>query len=324
VTVSGEALDAGRSKGKRLQTGRTLTVAKCRACNRGKPHPAFVCALKNRRLPASVRKGKDRASRLEGMQVPRTTAMFALTALFATLTACEEPAAKSDPPAPGAMLDRAPAASAAGPAAKPGGGLLAEASGVEGNLAITIRWSAEIVTGIPAEGLTTSVYKRTAQLLCPVTSSAEAPYSYFAVMDDPNAEPFAATGAYQPWWNEDCTGSLTIEDSYHADDPTLAGPEPIVRTAGTRPLSTGDTPLTVETDLNKARTRYMFLSPSADGFQQDEAPGYPAKRVAASAAPMAVMDFTLEGPIGDGKQEVVVQGGVLYVDWTFSRGRTTP
>lgn len=266
----------------------------------------------------------------------KTAAMFALTTLFATLTACEKPASQSDPApsstmggvpsgeAAGAMQDRAQAGSAAGPAEKPGGGLLAEASGVEGNLAITIRWSAEIVTGIPAEGLTTSVYKRTAQLICPVTSSAEAPYSYFAIMDNPSAEPFAATGAYQPWWNEDCTGSLTIEDSYHADDPTLAGPEPVVRTAGTRPLSTGDTPLTVETDLNKARTRYMFLSPSADGFQQHEAPGYPAKLVAASAAPMAVMDFTLEGPIGDGKREVAVQGGMLYVDWTFSRGRTTP
>ena len=43
--------------------------------------------------------------------------------------------------------------------------------------------------------------------------------------------------------------------------------------------------------------------------------------VKASAAPMAVMDFTLEGPIGGGKREVAVQGGMLYVDWTFTRGR---
>jgi hypothetical protein len=97
-----------------------------------------------------------------------------------------------------------------------------------------------------------------------------------------------------------------------------------VRTTGTRPLSTGDTPLTVETDLNRARTRYMFLTPSTDGFQQEAAPGYEAKLVKASAAPMATMDFTLEGPIGGGKREVAVQGGVLKVDWTFSRGRTKP
>jgi hypothetical protein len=36
------------------------------------------------------------------------------------------------------------------------------------------------------------------------------------------------------------------------------------------------------------------------------------------------MDFTLEGPIGGGKQEIAVEGGRLYVDWTFTRGRTKP
>jgi hypothetical protein len=68
----------------------------------------------------------------------------------------------------------------------------------------------------------------------------------------------------------------------------------------------------------------MFLSPSTDGFQQEAAPGYEAKLVKASAAPMATMDFTLEGPIGGGKREVPVQGGILKVDWTFTRGRTKP
>ncbi len=208
--------------------------------------------------------------------------------------------------------------------AKPGGSLVAEEAGVEGILAITIRWSAEIVKGIPEEGLLTQVYKRTTQLVCPVTSSDEATYSYFAAFDNPDGDVFAATGSYQPWWNEECTGSLTIEDSYHWDDPTLAGPEPIVRTSGTQQVSTGDTPLTVETDLNRARTRYMFLSPSADCFQQHEAEGYPAKLVSATSAPLATMDITLEGPIGGGSKEIVVEGGLLYVDWTFSRGRTKP
>ncbi len=212
----------------------------------------------------------------------------------------------------------------AGPAPKPGGGLLAEPSGLEGTLAISIRWSATIVTGIPAEGQTTTVYKRTAQLVCPITSSAEATASYFAAFDNPNGDPMAATGRYQPWWNEDCTGTLTIDDTYHFNDPTTAGPEPVVRTAGTRPLRTGDTPLTVETDLNRARTRYLFLSPSTGGFQQEAAPGYEAKLVKASSAPMATMDFTLEGPIGGGKREIAVQGGIVQVDWTFSRGRTKP
>ena len=256
-----------------------------------------------------------------------------LVALFA---ACGKPPASSEQQPPsesgepaaaqvGASAPKgAQAPSSAGPAPKPGGGLLAEPSGVEGILAISIRWSAKIVTGVPAEGLTTTVYKRTAKLVCPITSSAEAVASYFAAFDNPNGDPMAATGSYQPWWNEDCTGSLAIDDTYHFDDPTRAGPEPVVRTTGTRPLKTSDTPLTVETDLNRARTRYMFITPSTDGFQQEAAPGYEAKLVKASAAPMATMDFTLEGPIGGGKREVAVQGGTLQVEWTFSRGRTTP
>ena len=242
-----------------------------------------------------------------------------MSLLVVLLAACgNAPTPVDSPPA------AAPAPSTAGPAIKPGGGLVAEPSGVEGTLAITIRWSAEIVKGVPAEGLTTWVYKRTAQLVCPVTSSAEASASYFATFDNPNGDPMAATGAYQPWWNEDCTGSLTIDDTYHRDDPTLVGPEPIVRTRGTRPLSTADTPLTVETDLNRARTRYLFITPSTDGFQQEAAEGYEAKLVSASAAPMATMDFTLEGPIGGGNREIAVEGGMVYVVWTFTRGRTKP
>lgn len=204
---------------------------------------------------------------------------------------------------------------------EPGGRLLAEKSGIEGTLAIDIRWQAKIVTGIPSEGQTTTVYDRTSQLLCPVTSSGEQSFSYFNVIDNPNgSDPFAATGFYQQWLNEECSGTLKVDDTYHFNDPTTAGEEPIVRTTGTRPVSTGDIPLTVETDLGAGHTRYMFLAPSASGFQQEEAPGYPAKLVPASAAPMATMDFTLEGPIGGGNRELAVQGGVLHVDWTFTRG----
>lgn len=218
-----------------------------------------------------------------------------------------------------------PAPSAVGPTPKPGGGFIAEESGVEGTLAINIRWSAKIVSGIPQEGLKTVVYNRRTQLLCPVTSSDEAAYSYFAAFDNPNGDVFAATGAYQPWWNEECTGSLTIEDSYHQDDPTILGPEPTVHTTGTRPLSTGDTPLTVETDLNRGRTRYLFVTPSADGFQQEAVEGYEeAKLVPASAVPMATMDMTLEGPIGSGQHEFAVEGGIVQVDWTFTRQSIKP
>ncbi len=211
---------------------------------------------------------------------------------------------------------------ATGPAAKPGGGLMAEPSGVDGHLSIQIRWSATTVKGIPSEGQITEVYNRTAHLDCPVTSGDEASYSYFAAFDNPNGDVFAATGSYQPWWNEECTGTLTVDDTYHHNDPTLAGPEPIIPTTGTRPLRTGDTPLTIETDLNRARTRYLFISPSTSGFVQAAARGDAEKVVSASAAPMATMDFTLEGPIGDGKREVAVQGGRVWIDWVFTRGRS--
>lgn len=208
---------------------------------------------------------------------------------------------------------------------KPGGGLIAEEPDVAGNLAITIKWTARIVTGIPEEGLTTTVYNRMAQLQCPVISSEEAAYSYFATFDDPNGDPMAPTGSYQPWWNEECTGSLTIDDSIHIDDPTIAGPEPTVHITGTRPLETSDAPLTVETDLNQARTRYLFVTPNADGFQREGIEGYvEASLVPASAAPMATLDITRAGPIGDGKEEFSVEGGVVQVDWTFSRGSATP
>ena len=107
------------------------------------------------------------------MRIGVTVTLMSL--LAALLAACgNAPTPVDSPPA------AAPAPSTAGPAIKPGGGLVAEPAGVEGTLAITIRWSAQIVTGVPAEGLTTWVYKRTAQLLCPVTSSAEAAASYFA------------------------------------------------------------------------------------------------------------------------------------------------
>ena len=253
--------------------------------------------------------------------------------LVAVLVACGEPSAggarsssTSTAEAPASRTTEArkdkQIPPAAGPAVKPGGGLVAEPSGVDGHLSIEIRWSATTVKGIPAEGQITEVYKRTAQLECPITSSDEASYSYFAAFDNPNGDPMAATGSYQPWWNEECTGTLTVDDTYHFNDPTTAGPEPVIPTTGTRPLKTGDTPLTIETDLNRARTRYMFLSPSTSGFVQAAARGDAAKVVSASAAPMATMDFTLEGPIGDGKREIAVQGGRVWIEWVFTRGRS--
>jgi hypothetical protein len=198
---------------------------------------------------------------------------------------------------------------------------VAELEGIEAHIAVDIEWSSTLVTGIPDEGLTTTVYQHTAQLDCPITSGAETPQSYFAALDNPDGDVLAATGSYQPWWNEECTGSLTVNDTYHQDDPTLAGPEPVIPTTGTRSLTTADAPLTIETDLNRARTRYLFITPSADGFVRAGEPGREASLVRASAAPMATLDFTLDGPIGNGEREIAVPGGKVRVKWTLTRGR---
>lgn len=249
-----------------------------------------------------------------------------MLSLVALLAACGKPPETREAPSrPGPAASAAvsgAAPSPAGPAPRPGGGLLAEPSGVEGVFAISIRWSARIVTGDSNVGVTTTVYKRTAQLVCPVTSGDETATSFFAAFENPNADPTVPTGSYQAWWNEECTGSLTLDDTYHSDDPTLAGPEPVLRTTGTRPLRTPDTPMNVETDLGRARTRYLFIAPDTDGFHREAAPPAKASLVRASAAPMAALDFTLEGPIGGGVREVAVPGGSVRVEWTFSREKT--
>ena len=98
-----------------------------------------------------------------------------------------------------------------------------------------------------------------------------------------------------------------------------------MHTTGVRPLHTGDRPLTIETDLNQGRTRYMFVTPSTDGFEQLAVKGYQeGKLVAATAAPMATMDITKNGVIGSGLHAFDVEGGVLQVDWAFKRRSTSP
>ncbi len=91
----------------------------------------------------------------------------ALSSILA-LAACTQPSGGGDagssadpsgaqaPEPASASANQAVLANAA-PATKPGGGRVAEPSGVKGSLSISIRWSAEIVTGIEAEGLATSV-----------------------------------------------------------------------------------------------------------------------------------------------------------------------
>ena len=43
---------------------------------------------------------------------------------------------------------------------------------------------------------------------------------------------------YLPWYNEGCVGTMTVNNSFQADDPTIPGPEPVLRTTGTRKIET--------------------------------------------------------------------------------------
>jgi hypothetical protein len=244
-----------------------------------------------------------------------------LVVLLAALAGCGERSASTAEQPESASAEAGLDEQAPGTTGAAANTVLAEPEGVEALIAIDIRWSATLVTGIPDEGVTTTVYQHTAHLDCPITSGAESPHSYFATLDNPNGDVLAATGSYQPWWNEGCTGSLTVNDTYHQDDPTLAGPEPVIPTTGTRPLDTADAPLTIETDLNRARTRYRFVTPDADGFEWAGEPGREPSLVRASAAPLATLDFTLEGPIGGGEREIAVPGGKVWVAWVLTRGR---
>lgn len=128
----------------------------------------------------------------------------------------------------------------------------------------------------------------------------------------------ASAGRFQPWFNEGCRGSMTVADQRQLDDPTIPGPEPVVRTGGTQPIDTRDTLLTVETDLARGSTRYMIVAPQAEGFRQEAGYGEEAKLVTAAAMPVAVV---VAGPFAGGVQAgehaFPVEGGEVRIRWRF-------
>lgn len=134
-----------------------------------------------------------------------------------------------------------------------------------------------------------------------------------------------AAGSFQPWYNEGCRGEMTVADKRTTVDPTLHSSERVVTTTltGTQSINTSETLVTVETDLNKAQTRYMIVSPDASGFQeQSNGYGYVPKQLPASAMPTGVVIAgPFPGPIKDGSHEFNVQGGSVKIDWVFQRLR---
>lgn len=132
----------------------------------------------------------------------------------------------------------------------------------------------------------------------------------------------AAAGSFQPWFNEGCTGTMTVDNSSQLDDPTTAGPEPVVRTTGTRRIETKDTLVTVETDLSRSETRYQLVTPQASGFQREADRDNPARLETLLAIPVGSLALgPFRGPIQAGRHEQAVAGGSFAVDWSFTRGQ---
>jgi hypothetical protein len=130
----------------------------------------------------------------------------------------------------------------------------------------------------------------------------------------------AAASRLQPWFNEGCSGQMTLNDSRKLDDPTIAGEEPTLHTTGTQKIDTKDTLVTVETDLVKGSTRYMFISPEASGFLQEAGYGEVAKTVSASAMPKSVLIIgPIAGPVQSGSQRYQEGAQETSIVWTFRK-----
>ena len=129
-----------------------------------------------------------------------------------------------------------------------------------------------------------------------------------------------AAGSYQPWFNEGCTGSMTVNNTFQLDDPTIPGPEPVIHTTGTVKIDTRDTLITVETDLHRNETRYMIIPPQGS-FHRDASYGEKPTKQTLSAIPAnPVVAGPYAGPIKSGRFEKQLGGGSYAVDWTFIRG----
>ncbi len=131
----------------------------------------------------------------------------------------------------------------------------------------------------------------------------------------------AAAGNYQPWFNEGCSGTMTVNNTFQLDDPTIPGPEPVIRTTGTRKINTRDTLVTVETDLKRNETRYMVI-PLQESFRRDGYAGEKPKQETLAAIPVnPLVAGPYPGPIQSGRYEKRLNGGAYVVEWVFTRIR---
>ena len=137
-----------------------------------------------------------------------------------------------------------------------------------------------------------------------------------AGMDSATSNLATAVGAgFQMWYNESCTGEMAVHDSFQVVDPTLAVQPPPTTVDGVLPIDTGDSLVTLETDLGRGQTRYMVVPATVSGLIDSN--GRMVNNITSSGSTVTV--GPLPGPAQSGRQEFPVPGGTYTVEWAFQR-----
>lgn len=250
--------------------------------------------------------------------------VLASTAVLAVALALPACGGAPDPAAPALADDAAAAPPDTATNAAPADASIEAAPDTRGELVIEMTWVARLVSGEEFKDLTT--YDRRTRLVCPITvggtsnvSSITGPTpEQIAAMERGDASVYSEGPALQPWFNEGCQVRMVVADTRKLDDPTIAGEEPTIRTAGTQEFETPDTLVTVETDLDAGSTRLLFVSPQGSGFRREAGYGQPEALETAAALPTAtVIAGPYPGPLKSGEHSFDTAGGKVTIRWQF-------
>lgn len=187
-----------------------------------------------------------------------------------------------------------------------------------GQLTVTFSVSSKVSREVlDADGtwLHATSVEQTTRMVCPIETSGVDTTSYLAQARPDTKAP--ATGRFQVWYSEGCTGSLTANNRVTVSKGATV--KQLERVAGTRPLTDTDANVAIETDLNRASTRLWIVTPAAANFPRES---IDARKTAVLAAVPDGNVFTPPAPGGlkNGSFEKVVPGGRYRIDWTFKRG----
>jgi len=215
-------------------------------------------------------------------------------------------------------------------------------AGAKGTLTVNFTFKGKVI--VPGKFDDWMAFNQAATIVCAVVAGSIAPTSHIqgptpeqmAARDryrkggpgntDPKARAAAeralaaAAGKFQSWFNESCSGTMTVDNIGRQDDPATPGPEPVVKTTGTRGIQTREPLVTIETDFDRNETRYRFISPQASGFEREAGNGMPARLETIMAIPVvSVTAGPYRGTIQSGRFEEPVSGGSYVIEWKFAR-----